>query len=90
MEDLYAQKTGKLFIVRHEGKIVGGAVYLLDRAKHIAIYLYGATDRSVGNIGIGQYIHWYIFEDLKAEKIHEIDLLGGGPTGDKTHHLSAV
>lgn len=90
MEDLYANRTGKLFIVRYEGKIVWWAVYLLDRAQHVAVYLYGATDRSVGNIGIGQYIHWYIFDDLQAENIYEIDLLGGAPTGDKKHHLAAV
>ncbi len=88
--DLYTAKTGKLYITTLEDKIIWGAVYLFDRPRHTAIYLYGATDRSVGNIGVGQYMHWYLFEDLQKEEMQTIDMLGGAPTWDSKHHFASV
>lgn len=90
IEEIYTHNTWKIYLCKVAWEIVWWALYLLDHKANTAIYLYGATDRAVWNIGIWQYIHWYIFEDLKQAWFTTIDLLGWWPTWNKQHHLSAV
>lgn len=82
--------SGFLYTAHYNEKIIGGAIYLADHTSHEALYLYGATDRSAGNIGASQLLHREAFLDLQADGINHIDLFGGGPTGDPTHHLADV
>jgi Acetyltransferase (GNAT) domain len=85
-----ANNIGKVYIALYQHRIVGGALYLIDQDTHTATYLYGGTDRSIGNIGASHYMHRAIMRDLHSQNISCIDLLGGGPTWYPHHHLAHV
>ncbi len=87
---IQAQGTGRLYIAEYNGNIIWGALYLIDHESHEAMYLYGATDRSAGNIWASQLTHREAILDLQSQGIENIDFFGWGPTGNPKHHLTSV
>lgn len=85
-----AQKNGTLYVAKKDGRVVAGALYLIDHVAQTGIYLYWATDKRVWNIGAWQALHWYIFCDLQEKWLQTIDLLWWAPIGDRNHPLSAL
>lgn len=79
-----------LYIAKQWNNILAGAIYIKDTTNQTAIYLYGATDRSYANIWASHLLHWNIWQILKNEWVHTIDLLGWAPTGDSNHYLNTV
>lgn len=53
----------ELFFVRHEGKVVGGAVIFKSGAR--AVYLYGATTPEALDMRAGYFLHWHIIRWLR-------------------------
>lgn len=79
-----------LYVARKDDVIVWWSLYLFDPEANTGIYLYGWTDRSKGNIGIWQAVNWFAICDLQDRWVKLIDLLWGGPIGDKEHPLYNV
>jgi lipid II:glycine glycyltransferase (peptidoglycan interpeptide bridge formation enzyme) len=88
IEFLTIEKRWQLFLAKKGQEIVSGSICLLD-GKNMT-YLYGATDRSYGDIG-GHY--W--LTDQIASRAHDqgymsLDLLGIAPLWHPEHHLAGV
>lgn len=53
----------EVFLVRHEGELVGGA--LIFKAGDRAVYLYGATNDKALPLRAGYFMHWHIIRWLR-------------------------
>jgi lipid II:glycine glycyltransferase (peptidoglycan interpeptide bridge formation enzyme) len=87
--DAIARWYSKLFIIRNEAwNLVSGAFCIQDG--DVLIYLYGANDRSVGNLGISQYLHRYIIQHAKEIWLKWYDFLGASWLGLENDWLAKV
>lgn len=78
-----------LFLVYKGAELVCGAIYLIQDDS--AFYLYGATDRSFGEIGAYYRMQDHINQYYKQVwTITSLDLLGVSPLWYPKHHLMGV
>lgn len=90
LDHIEKNNCGELYIATIGNTIVAWAVYLEDYESKTAIYLYGGTNRSYWNTGASQLLHYMTWEIIHKKGIQYIDLLGGPPTWDTSHHLHNV
>ena len=62
MHYLVETKQGDLFLVKKGKKIVSGSVVLFFKDEKYLVYLYGATDRSFGDIGAHYRLQYEIMK----------------------------
>lgn len=79
------EKRWDLFLVKKGNNIVSWSIMLYDRDE--AYYLYGATNRDLGNFGWHYFLKWEINKYLKERSFKLIDLLWVAPKGYVNHHL---
>jgi len=87
---LRQNKTGDLYIATHNDKLVAGAIYLIDKEREQAVYLYWASDRETGNLWASHYLHRNCIEEFKKKWIKNIDFLWWGEPGNQHHRLYNV
>lgn len=83
-----SEKKGQLFLAIKEWSIVSGSLFLLEGKQ--MTYLYGATDRSFGDIGWHYWLMYQSFCWWEESGYHYCDLLGIAPLGYSDHHLAGV
>lgn len=74
-------RSGEIFVVRYEGKIVGGALCIFDQQN--LVYLYGGNDTTIGNIWASQYLHWQIIKYAHEHGFTTYDMLGASRMGQQ-------
>jgi lipid II:glycine glycyltransferase (peptidoglycan interpeptide bridge formation enzyme) len=83
-----SEKKGQLFLATKEGAIVSGSLFLFEGKQ--MTYLYGATDRSFGDIGGHYWLMYNSFCRWQQSGYLHCDLLGIAPFGFPDHHLAGV
>lgn len=79
---------GKLFVVRSWDRVVSGAFCIED--EDVLIYLYGGNDRSVGNKGYSQLLHWRIMQYAHEKWLKRYDMLGASRAWSTQDRLAQV
>ena len=79
MKYLTSTKQGDLFLVKQKNKIVSGSIVLFFEEEKELVYLYGATDRSFGDIGSHYLLQYEIMKRGHQHKYETMDLLGVAP-----------
>lgn len=82
--------VAQLYVAVFEDNVIAWAVYLIDKQKKTAIYLYGWTDRNYLNIWASHLLHRETRQLLAHQWCEHVDLLWGHPTWDNSHHLAWV
>jgi lipid II:glycine glycyltransferase (peptidoglycan interpeptide bridge formation enzyme) len=89
MAYLKKEKKWTLFAAKKDKEIVSGAVYLYYGKQ--LVYLYGATDRTYGNIWAQYRLTFEIMKRANKNKRSSIDLLWVSPVWqEKGHDLEGV
>ena len=89
IEMLHQEQQGQLFLAMKDDVIVAGSLMLFYGKQ--MVYLYGATDRSFGNIGAHYRLTYEIMQWGHRAKKTQLDLLGIAPVGfEEEHYLSGV
>lgn len=79
-------RQGNLFVVKQKGKIVSGSVVLFFQEEKYLVYLYGATDRSFGDIWAHYRLQYEIMKRWHQHKYETMDMLGVAPPGFESWH----
>ncbi len=86
---LIKENKWQLYLTTKNNQIVAWWVFLYPESDE-AVYLYGATDRSFGNIWASYMLQHKTYLDLKDKGYKKCDLFGASPTWYKNHSLRWV
>lgn len=85
---LKSHNIGNIFITKHEGRILAGAICIYNEKSIVCLYSF--ADRSQSNMWGQQYLKFKIFERGRTHEFVSCDMMGWAPTGFPEHELASV
>lgn len=80
---------GRLFIIKNSSwELISAAFCIIEN--NVLTYLYGANNRSYGNVWVSQFLHRSIIQYANNNSIHYYDLLWVSGLGSKHDRLEQV